>query len=76
MPAFEEGIKQGKADVEKIKNNQAAPTFENTIVALDEVGRLLTRTSGIFFNLNEFGNQRRIAEHCTRSIANAYCISE
>ncbi|WP_372649350.1 M3 family metallopeptidase [Draconibacterium sp.] len=51
MPAFEEGIKQGKADVEKIKNNQEAPTFENTIVALDEVGRLLTRTSGVFFNL-------------------------
>ena len=51
MPAFEEGIKQGKADVEKIKNNPDEPTFENTIVALDEVGRLLTRTSGIFFNL-------------------------
>ncbi|WP_320279222.1 M3 family metallopeptidase [Draconibacterium sp. IB214405] len=51
MPAFEEGIKQGKADVEKIKNNPEAPTFENTIVALDEVGRLLTRTSGVFFNL-------------------------
>nr|WP_320023705.1 M3 family metallopeptidase [uncultured Draconibacterium sp.] len=51
MPAFEEGIKQGKADVERIKNNPEAPTFENTIVALDEVGRLLTRTSGIFFNL-------------------------
>ena len=51
MPAFEEGIKQGKADVDKIKNNPEAPTFENTIVALDEVGRLLTRTSGIFFNL-------------------------
>ncbi|WP_320111097.1 M3 family metallopeptidase [Draconibacterium orientale] len=51
MPAFEEGIKLGKAEVEKIKNNQEAPTFENTIVALDEVGRLLARTSGIFFNL-------------------------
>ena len=49
MPAFEEGIKLGKAEVEKIKNNPEAPTFENTIVALDEVGRLLTRTSGIFF---------------------------
>ncbi|WP_203532652.1 M3 family metallopeptidase [Draconibacterium halophilum] len=51
MPAFEEAIKQGKADVEKIKNNPETPTFENTIVALDEVGRLLTRTAGIFFNL-------------------------
>ncbi|WP_297085759.1 M3 family metallopeptidase [uncultured Draconibacterium sp.] len=51
LPAFEEGIKQGKADVEKIKNNTDAPTFENTVVALDQVARLLGRTSGIFFNL-------------------------
>lgn len=51
MPAFEEAIKQGEAEVEKIKNNLAAPTFENTVVALDNVGRLLGRNAGIFFNL-------------------------
>ncbi len=51
MPAFEEGIRQGEAEVAAIKNNQEEPTFENTIVALDHVGELLTRTSGIFFNL-------------------------
>lgn len=51
MPAFEEAIKQGEADIEKIKTNPAAPTFENTVVALDNAGRLLSRTAGIFFNL-------------------------
>jgi len=51
LSAFEESIKQGEADVEAIKNNPEAPTFENTIVALDHVGRLLGRTAGIFFNL-------------------------
>ncbi|HPF50183.1 MAG TPA: M3 family metallopeptidase [Draconibacterium sp.] len=53
MPAFLEGIRQGEAEVEAIKNNLQAPTFENTIVALDHVGELLTRTSGIFFNVLE-----------------------
>ena len=51
MPAFEESIRQGKAEVEAIKNNPEAPDFENTIVALDRAGELLRRTSGIFFNL-------------------------
>lgn len=51
LPAFEESIKQGEADVAAIKNNTEEPTFENTVVALDHIGRLLGRTAGIFFNL-------------------------
>ncbi len=51
MPAFEEGIRQGEAEIEAIKNNPEAPTFENTIAALDRAGEFLNRTSGIFFNL-------------------------
>ena len=51
LPAFEASIKKGEADVEAIRNNPEAPTFENTIVALDHVGRLLSRTAGVFFNL-------------------------
>lgn len=51
LPAFKEAIKKGEAEVEAIKNNAATPTFENTVVALDESGRLLGRTAGIFFNL-------------------------
>ncbi len=51
MPAFHESIKKGEADVQAILNNEKAPDFENTIAALDNAGRLLDRTSGIFFNL-------------------------
>ena len=51
LPAFKEAIKQGKAEIEAIKNNPAEPTFENTVVALDRAGRLLGRTAGVFFNL-------------------------
>ncbi len=51
LPAFQEAIKKGKAEVEAIKNNPEAATFENTVVALDKVGRLLGRTAGVFFNL-------------------------
>ncbi|MCY1721778.1 M3 family metallopeptidase [Prolixibacteraceae bacterium Z1-6] len=51
LPAFKEAIKQGKTEVEAIKNNTEAPTFENTVLTLEETGRLLGRTAGIFFNL-------------------------
>lgn len=52
-PAFEEGMKQHKAEIEAIVNNPEEPTFENTIVALDRAGELLNQTSSIFFNLYE-----------------------
>lgn len=51
MPAFEEAMKQHNAEVEAIINNADAPTFENTLVALDESGNLLNRVSAIFFSL-------------------------
>ncbi len=53
MPAFEQGIKEGKADIDAIVANQDAPTFENTIVALEHAGRTLSKVEGIFFNLLE-----------------------
>lgn len=52
LPAFEEGMKQNLAEVEAIANNTEAATFENTIVAMEKSGELLTRTSRIFFNLS------------------------
>ncbi len=51
MPAFHEAIKLGESEIEAIVNNQASPSFENTIVALDNTGKLLSRISGVFFNL-------------------------
>jgi len=50
-PAFAEGIRQHMAEVEAIANNKAAPTFDNTIVAMERSGRLLTRVSTIFGSL-------------------------
>ena len=53
IPAFEEAIRQDKAGIDAIANNTEAPTFENTIVALDRNGELLERVSGVFFNVLE-----------------------
>ena len=53
MPAFEEAIRQNKAEIEAITNNPDEPTFENTIVALDRSGLLLDRVQGVFFNVLE-----------------------
>ncbi len=51
-PAFIENITKAKAEIDAIINNSEAPTFENTIVALDFSGEQLDRLSSIFFNLN------------------------
>ena len=51
-PALMEGIKQHTAEVEAIITNPEAPTFENTIVALEYAGSLLDRVITVFFTLN------------------------
>lgn len=51
LPAFAEGMKQHMTEVLAIANNPAPATFENTLVALEKSGELLTRTSRIFYNL-------------------------
>ena len=51
MPAFEEGIKQGLAEIDAIVNNPAAPTFKNTIEAYEKSGELLSMVAGCFYNL-------------------------
>nr|WP_315165909.1 M3 family metallopeptidase [uncultured Flavobacterium sp.] len=51
-PAFIENIATARAEIDAIIKNTEAPTFENTIVALDFSGNLLERLSSIFFNLN------------------------
>ncbi len=51
MPAFTEGIKQHQAEIDAIADNKEAPTFENTIAALDYSGELLNKVSSVFFNL-------------------------
>ncbi|MGE5277463.1 MAG: M3 family metallopeptidase [Acidobacteriota bacterium] len=50
-PAIEEGMKRQLAEVEKIADNPDAPTFANTIEAMERSGELLTRVTKVFFNL-------------------------
>lgn len=52
MPAMQEAMKQGRAEIDLITNNTAKPTFENTIVALERAGDLMSRISPILFHLN------------------------
>jgi peptidyl-dipeptidase Dcp len=50
-PAYEAGMREQLREVDAIANNKAAPTFENTIVAMEKSGRLLARVSTTFSNL-------------------------
>ena len=51
LPAFEVAMKQHSEEVDAIINNPQVPTFENTIVALEHTGSLLTKVSSPFYNL-------------------------
>ncbi|HWV75256.1 MAG TPA: M3 family metallopeptidase [Pseudosphingobacterium sp.] len=51
-PAILEGIERAKNEIEKIINNAGEPSFHNTIVALERVGKQLQIVSETFFNLN------------------------
>lgn len=56
MPAFVEGIERQKAEIDAIVNNPEAPTFENTILAYEYSGQLLSEVSSVFFNLSSCEN--------------------
>ena len=51
-PAFLQGMKDARAEIATITSNSDAPTFENTIEALEFSGQQLDRISSVFFNLN------------------------
>lgn len=53
VPAFKEGMKQHDLEIQAIIQNAEAPTFANTIEALDRSGDLLTRVRLTFFNVKE-----------------------
>lgn len=50
-PAFEYGLKIHDQEIDKIANNPAKPTFQNTVLALETCGVDLGRAMGIFYNL-------------------------
>ena len=47
-PAIEEGIKQQQAEIAKIADNTEAPTFDNTLAAMEKTGTLLNRVGNVF----------------------------
>ncbi len=53
LPAFEEGMRRQRAEIDAIADNPEPPTFENTIVAMERSGELLTRVSKVFFNMDQ-----------------------
>jgi len=52
-PALEEGMKQQIAEIEAVANSAEAPTFANTIEAMEKSGALLTRTAKVFFAMTQ-----------------------
>ncbi len=52
IPALKENIKNALEAIDKVAHQNAPPTFENTVEALQNVGELMERNSAILFNLN------------------------
>lgn len=50
MPAFEKGIEEHTKEIEIIVDNTEEPSFDNSVVALEESGALLTKVSNVFYN--------------------------
>jgi peptidyl-dipeptidase Dcp len=73
LPAFMKGIEQQDVEIAQIAENKKAPTFENTIEALDFSGMLLRKVSLVFFSLTEAETNDqldKIAEKITPILSN------
>ena len=62
LPAFEAGIAEAKAEIDAIVANEAEPTFENTIEAMEYSGQTLNTVAGIFYNLMEANTSDEMQE--------------
>ncbi|MDB6100391.1 MAG: dcp2 [Gammaproteobacteria bacterium] len=61
-PAFEEGMRAQRREVQKIVEAAAEPDFQNTLVALERSGQMLNRVSAVFFNLNASNTDPQMQE--------------
>ncbi|MDA0241340.1 MAG: M3 family metallopeptidase, partial [Proteobacteria bacterium] len=86
MPAFEAALAAHRAEIDAIANQADAPTFENTIEAMELSGKHLSQVSSVFHNLNSADTtpemqalQRTIspilAEHSNRTLLNETLFS-
>jgi peptidyl-dipeptidase Dcp len=62
MPAFQKGIEEQLLEIEKIAQNSDEPSYENTIVAMEKSGQLLTRVQRVFFNLTSAHTNEKIQQ--------------
>ena len=60
VPAFEEGMREHLREAEAIAANPAAPTFDNTLAAMERSGRLLARVEATFTNLHSANTNARL----------------
>lgn len=60
LPAFKVGIEQQNAEIDAIVKSPDDPGFDNTIVALDNSGELLSRVSRVFYGLNSANTSERM----------------
>ena len=64
-PAIEEGIKKQDGEIKAITNNKSVATFDNTILALENSGELLSNVSTVFYNLNSANTNEEIQKIAT-----------
>jgi peptidyl-dipeptidase Dcp len=78
QPAIEEGMKQQQAEIERIADNPAPPTFDNTIVAMEKTGALLQRVTNVFTAITQANTddtlQKVEAQEAPRLAANQDAI--
>ncbi|MDR2361242.1 MAG: M3 family metallopeptidase [Prevotellaceae bacterium] len=79
MPAYEEALLQLQTDIDWIVANAEAPSFENTIVTLDNAGALLAKVNGVFMNVVESDSdperqaiEEAISPKLTKSVDDIY----
>ena len=53
QPAIEAGMAQAEAEIQRIADNPEAPTFDNTVVAMEKSGRLFDRATAVFNGVTE-----------------------
>jgi peptidyl-dipeptidase Dcp len=61
-PAVEEAIRSASVEIGIITENHEAPTFENTVAALERCGEKLARISAVLFNLNNAETSKELQE--------------
>jgi peptidyl-dipeptidase Dcp len=62
MPAFKKAMEMQNAEIDEIISNNAAPTFENTVAALDYSGARLDAVSNIFYNIKSANTSDEMQE--------------